>query len=59
VVIGKGCIVSVSAVVDHDSMVSDFSHIDCGVILPPRTYVGSYRKVSVSITEVTPKLNFK
>lgn len=46
VVIGEGCIISVSAVVDHDSKVEAFSHIDCGVILPPRTHVDSYSKVS-------------
>lgn len=45
VVIGGCCIISISAVVDHDSKIDSYSHIDCGVILPPRTHVDSYRKL--------------
>lgn len=46
VVIGSGCIVSVSAVIDHDCQIGSYSHIDCGVILSPRSVVDSYIKVS-------------
>ena len=46
VVIGEGCIISISAVIDHDSRIEAFSHIDCDVILPPRMGVESYSKVS-------------
>lgn len=46
VTIGSGCIVSVSATVDHDSRIGSFSHIDCGVILSPRSVVDSYIKAS-------------
>lgn len=44
-VIDEGCIISVSAIIDHDCKIDAFSHIDCGVTLPPRTHVVLYRKL--------------
>lgn len=46
VIIGSGCIVAISSVVDHDCQIGDYSHLECGVILKPRSVVDSYIKVT-------------
>lgn len=46
IIIGSGCIVAISSVVDHDCQIGDYSHLECGVILKPRSVVNSYIKVT-------------
>jgi hypothetical protein len=46
-IIGSGYIIFISAVIEHDSRIDSFAHVDCGVILPPRTHVGKYRKLEI------------
>ena len=45
-VIGSGCIISISTAIDHECKIGDFAHIDCGVILLPRSCVNSYIKIA-------------
>ncbi len=35
--IGRGCIISVGTILDHDVVVQDFAHINAGAICPART----------------------
>ncbi len=43
--IGKGCIISVGSIVDHDVMVENFVHINVGAICMAGSHIEAGRKL--------------
>lgn len=48
--IGKGCIVGIGALADHDVQIGDFVHLDAGSICVSGSHVKSLRKVKAGET---------
>ena len=43
--IGKGCIISIGALVDHNAVVGDYCHINAGAICKSGSNVDNLKKI--------------
>ena len=51
-VIGKGCIVSVGAIVDHDTVLENCTHVNAGAIVKAGAHVLENQKIDAG--EIVP-----